>query len=144
MRYPYTLEPDGADYLVRFPGVPEALTGVSDPHAEKSEIADCLIAALAAYAAEGAPLPVPAHAAKATAAKASGVIDVPVLSQAKLALIRAMAEEEVGLRALARRLGNDPKQVARLVDFDHNSRIGDIERALAALGRQLELQSRAA
>jgi len=139
MRYPYTLEPDGADFLVRFPGVPEALTGVSDPESEKGEITDCLITALAAYAAGGEHLPAPAHTAEA-----AGVIDVPVLIQAKLALIRAIAEEDVGLRALARRLGVDPRQVSRLVDLDHNSRIGDIEQALAVLGRQLELQSRAA
>jgi len=139
MRYPYTIEPDGAEYLVCFPGVPEALTGVADPEAGRDEIADCLISALAAYAADAAPLPTPAPAAET-----AGAIDVPVLIQAKLALIRAMAEEDVGLRALARRLDVDPRQVSRLVDLDHNSRIGDIERALAALGRQLELHAWAA
>jgi len=139
MQYAYTIEPDGADYLVRFPGVPEALTGVSDPKAERDGIADCLITALAAYAADGAPLPAPGDVDAP-----AGAIDVPLLIQAKLALIRAMAEEEMGLRALARRLGVDPKQVSRLIDLDHNSRVGDIERALAVLGRHLELHASAA
>lgn len=139
MRYAFTLECDGAAWLVRFPGVAEALTGVDDPEAERAEIADCLIAALAAYAADGAASPSPREIAAP-----AGVIDVPLLAQAKLALIRAMAEEKLGIRGLARRLGVDPKQAARLVDLDHNSRIGEIERALAALGRRIELQAKAA
>ena len=139
MRYAFTLERDGAAWLVRFPGIAEALTGVDDPEAERAEIADCLITALAACAADGAPLP----AAPEIAAPA-GVIDVPLLVQAKLALIRAMAEEKPGIRGLARRLGVDPRQVARLVDLDLYCRIAELERALASLGRRIELQAKAA
>ncbi len=139
MKYPFVLERDEDGWLVRFPDVPEALTGVRDPEAEQEEIADCLITALAAYAANGEPFP---HASPDT--DAAGVIAVPALIQAKLALIRAMTEEGIGLRELARRLGADPKQVHRLLDLNHRSHIDALERALAALGRRLAISARAA
>ena len=40
---------------------------------------------------------------------------------------------------LARLLDVDEKAVRRLLDFDHQSHIGQIERALAMLGRRLEV-----
>ncbi len=139
MKYVYTLERDGDAWLVRFPDVPEALTGVADPDSEREAIADCLITALAAYAAGGEPFP-PARRQSG----AAGSITVPALIQAKLALMRAMAEEGIGLRELARRMGCDPKQVHRLLDLDHRSRIGEIERALQFLGRSLDVTARTA
>ncbi len=139
MRYAFILERDGDGWLVRFPDVPEALTAVRDPDAERNEIADCLVTALAAYASNGESFP-----RASSVADAAGVVDVPALIQAKLALMRAMTEEGIGLRALARRLGVDPRQVHRLLDLDHRSHINAVERALAALGRRIEISACAA
>ncbi|HEX5079234.1 MAG TPA: hypothetical protein VFV80_08795 [Geminicoccaceae bacterium] len=41
---------------------------------------------------------------------------------------------------LARRLGLQENAVRRLLDLDHRSHIDQVDRALAALGRRLELR----
>jgi antitoxin HicB len=49
---------------------------------------------------------------------------------------------EAGLTqvALGERLGCDPRQVRRLLDLDHSSRLDQPEAALAALGKRLVLE----
>jgi antitoxin HicB len=52
--YQYTLErEDNGWWLVRFPGVPEALTEGETEGEARANAADCLIAALEGYAAWG-------------------------------------------------------------------------------------------
>lgn len=137
MRYPYALEKDGEDWLVRFRNVPEALTSVSrrDDHAEMQ---DCLITALAGYAKQGRRSPPPSK--PASDRSDDGFIHVPTLVQAKLELIRRLGQSTYSQKDLAAMLGVDPKQVQRLLNLNHRSHIGEVEAALAKFGADLTVK----
>ena len=71
-------------------------------------------------------------------------IALPVLLEAKLALMRRMHETGTTKVDLARLLGVSEGAVRRLLRFDHRSHIGRIEAALARLGSRLDLRLRTA
>ena len=60
------------------------------------------------------------------------------------ALAQAMIDEGISNVALAKRLGVTEAVVRKLLDLDHRSHIGQVERALAELGRRLEIRVKAA
>jgi antitoxin HicB len=132
--YPVNLEtePDG-QVNVTFDDVPEAITWGADRAEALRQAEDCLVSALACYVRDGRPLPRPSPA------RGRPVVAVPALDAAKLALHEAMLEAGATAELLAERLGKDAAAVRRLVDPLRASRIGDVERALAALGKRLEI-----
>ena len=72
------------------------------------------------------------------------LIALPVLIEAKLALMRRMHQTGTTKSGLARMLGISEGAVRRLLRFDHRSHIGQIETALERLGSRLELRLRRA
>lgn len=72
------------------------------------------------------------------------MIALPALVAAKIALYSAMRTDGVGNTALAARLGVTEGAVRRLLDLDHRSHIGQIEKALEALGQRLTITTQAA
>jgi antitoxin HicB len=62
------------------------------------------------------------------------------MAAAKLAIYEATRAAGLSQTALAERLGCDPRQVRRLLDLDHRSRIDQLEAALRALGKRLVLE----
>jgi len=72
------------------------------------------------------------------------MIALPALAAAKIALYNAMRDDEMGNTALATRLGVSEGAVRRLLDLDHRSHIGQIEKALKALGQRLTVTTQAA
>ncbi len=73
-------------------------------------------------------------------ARGRPVVILPPLVAAKLALYEAMRAQQMTRTELARRLGLQENAVRRLLDLDHRSHIDQIDRALAALGKRLEVQ----
>lgn len=65
---------------------------------------------------------------------------LPPLVAAKLALYEAMRAQRITRTELARRLGLQENAVRRLLDLDHRSHIDQVDRALAALGKRLEVR----
>ena len=65
---------------------------------------------------------------------------LPPLVAAKLALYEAMRAEGISRSEVARRLGLQENAVRRLFDLDHRSHIDQLDRALAALGKRLEVR----
>ncbi len=65
---------------------------------------------------------------------------MPSLPAAKLALYQAMREAGLTNVALGRCLKVSEAAVRRLIDLDHRSHIGQIEGALAALGKRLVVE----
>ncbi|MBW2618591.1 MAG: hypothetical protein JRC92_06925 [Deltaproteobacteria bacterium] len=63
---------------------------------------------------------------------------------AKLAIYQAMHDQEVSQLELAERLGCDARQVRRILDLDHASRLDQLEAALKALGKRLVVDIREA
>jgi antitoxin HicB len=132
--YPVHLErqADGS-VLVTFPDVPEAVTDGTDPDEALREAQDALIAALGGYINARRPIPGPSS-------MKGPRIHLPSLIAAKLALYQAMWEAGLTAVALAKRLGLSEGAVRRLLDLDHRSHIGQLEAALAALGKRLSVE----
>ena len=70
------------------------------------------------------------------------LITLPALVAAKLELYRRMCETGTTRVALARMIGVDERAVRRLLAYRHRSHIGQIEAALAKLGKRLEISVR--
>lgn len=131
--YPAEIAPSAGGVTVTFPDVPEAIATGPSMEDALEQARDALISALSFYVDEGEPLPI------ASSAEGRPMIGVSILEAAKLALHDAMVSGKITNMELARRLGLDEKAVRRLRDPLHRSHIGQIETALQALGRRVEL-----
>lgn len=136
MRYEYPIhlerQADGS-MLVMFPDVPEAVTDGSDQNEALQEGQDALIAALGGYINARRPIPEPSS-------MQGPRVHLPPLIAAKLALYQAMGEMGLTAVALGKRLGLSEGAVRRLLDLDHRSHIGQVETALAALGKHMSVE----
>jgi antitoxin HicB len=135
--YPYEVYDDGGSWQVRFPDVPEALTE-GETEAEAHSLApDALLAALGAIAKLRRPIPTPSSPGEHH-------VVVPMLQSAKLALYQAMREHDLTNVAFAEMLGKHENDVRRMLDLDHQTKIGSLENALTQLGKQVAIEVRAA
>jgi antitoxin HicB len=140
-RYPVRMLPDdNGTVLVTFPDVPEAITFGENEQDALTRAAEALEAALSIYIDRNADIP----KASQPKAKVSLVIGLPALTNAKISLYAAMRRAGVTRAELARQLGWQKSQVGRLLDLNHESRLDQIERALRALGKRLEIRVTAA
>lgn len=138
--YPCVLTPEeNGGYSVSFPDVPEALTCGDDRSESLTLAEDALAAALGAYVHCGEDIPVPS-----IAAKGQPLVAVRPVVAAKLALYSAIRRQGITKVALAARLGVSEGAVRKLLNPDHRSHIGRVERALQAVGRGLVVEDRAA
>jgi antitoxin HicB len=135
--YPARLTPDSGGFVVTFPDVPEAHTQGGCAAEALAEAVDALVAALGIYVEQRRALPRPSRPKRG-----QRLVALPSLVAAKAALYRAMGESRISNVALARRLGLTENAVRRLIDPDHRSHIGQIEAALAALGKHLRIEVR--
>lgn len=135
MYYPATFTKDTNNtFLVEFRDIPEAV-GVG----ETLEIAyqsalDGLETAFGIYMDERRPIPAPSSVQDGEHA-----IYLPVSVQAKLALYHEMLSQGVTKAELARRLKVNQKQVDRLWDLTHSSKLEAIEKAFEKLGKRLSI-----
>jgi antitoxin HicB len=136
--YPYTVyQSDDGAWQVRFPDVPEALTE-GDTEAEAHALAtDVLLAALGALCKLRRDLPEPS-------VSGDHFVVVPMLPAAKLALCQAMREQGLNNVTLAYKLGKQESEVRRMLDLDHQTKIGTVENALWHLGKQVATEVRQA
>lgn len=72
------------------------------------------------------------------------VIHQPALVEAKVALWNAMRDKGMRKADLCRLLNAAQTKVDRLLDFEHSSKIEQVESALAALGKRLAVSVEAA
>ena len=139
-RYPAAFEPgDEGGFVVTFPDIPEAITDGPDMASARVIAADALGVALLTYAELGRPIPV---------ARALGKGEVLIAPDpevaAKLAVIEAFKAAEISKTELARRMGKDEREVRRILDPDHGTKLGALTEALAVLGRRLVIGVEAA
>lgn len=134
MIYPVTLteDPESGQIMARFPDVPEAITVAKSREDAMSWALDALIVALSGYMDSGRAIP---SASKVGSGESS--VALPVLVAAKLAVYEAMREQGLTQLSLAQKLGTDPRQVRRILDLDHRSRMDQVEDALESLGKRL-------
>jgi antitoxin HicB len=118
--------------IVSFPDVPEAITqgrGAADALAMAEE---ALGLALLSYLQRGKPLPKPR-------AKGRDLVDIAVAPDvaAKLAVLESFAAAGMTKSELARRIGRDEKEVRRILDPKHPTKLPALTAALRALGKRL-------
>lgn len=135
--YPVNLTFDETDggFVVTFPDVPEAITQGSDVTDALTQAADALEEAIAGRIRRGDPIPEPSEPGPN-----QPVILVPALTAAKAALYLALGEAGISKSELAARLGCDEKEVRRLLDPKHLSKLPRIQKALAALGKRIAVR----
>ena len=117
--YPASVVRDEAGfYLVTFPDFPEAATDGESHEAALEEASDALEEAIAGRMNRGDAIP---HPGKRKARQA--LVPVPAQMAVKAALY--MAEKEAGIRntELANRLDADEKEIRRLLDTHHRSKL---------------------
>jgi antitoxin HicB len=136
--YPAAIKPDEEDFLyVSFRDLPEAYTDGRSLEEAMREAADCLDEAIAGRIRREEDIPPPSRPRRG-----ERLVAVPPLTAAKAALYLALRESGTSKLALARRLGIDQKDMRRLCDPRHRSRIGAIADALRALGKALVIDVR--
>lgn len=135
MYYPATLTPDtNGTFLVEFRDIPEAV-GVGETHEEACQSAlDGLETAFGIYMDDRRPIPAPSELQDGEHA-----IYLPVAVQTKLALYSEMLKQGITKAELARRLKVNQKQIDRLWDLTHSSKLEMLEKAFGVLGKRLSL-----
>ena len=132
--YPVTLTPDADDggFVVTFVDASEAITQGEDVEGALREAADCLEEAIANRIVTGVSIPKTSPVKKGRYA-----VPLPAQTAAKAALYMAIQEAKVTKTELAKRLCCDEKEVRRLLDPRHPSKLSRLESALAAVGQRL-------
>ena len=132
--YPATLTPDKKDggFVVKFGDVPEAITQGENVDDALSEAADCLEEAIANRIVLGLLIPKPSRFKKGQYA-----VSLPAQTAAKAALYIAIGEARITKVELAKRLRCNEKEVRRLLDPHHPSKLPRIESASAVMGQKL-------
>ncbi len=95
---------------------------------------DALVTIISAKIADGDPVPTPSRHKPG-----QRTVTLPPLEATKVTIYVEMRRQGVTKAELARRLGQDPKQVDRLLDVLHASRHDQLDKALAALGKRIEI-----
>jgi antitoxin HicB len=128
---------DDGGFIITFRDVPEAITQAESLDACLIEASDCLDEAVAGRIDDGLEIPKPSKLK--TNEK---MINLPAQIAIKAALYIAMQEKKVNKSELARRLNVDVREVRRMLNPHHGTKLPSMEQALSALGKQLELHVR--
>lgn len=137
--YPVSINrKNGLEYQATMPDFPEtSILGLSlEEVLSKADI--CLTHAVAARIRKNQPVPQPST----LPGKNRHWAVLPAQLSAKAALYLAMRESGISKVALARRLNHDEKEIRRMLDPHHPSKLPRIEAALAALGMRLVVEMR--
>lgn len=118
--------------VVSFPDVPEAITQGRDVEDARDMAEEALGLALLTYLQREKPLPRPR-------AKGRSLVEVVVAPDvaAKLAVLEAFRDSGVSKADLARRIGKDEKEIRRILDPKHPTKLPALTAALRALGKRL-------
>jgi len=132
--YPASFIPEDDDkgFHVRFPDLPEALTGGEDLDDTFTQAADALAEAIAGRIVRGDEIPPPSKPKRG-----QHLISVPLYLAPKLALYLAMRERRIPNTDLARRLGVSETVVRRMLNPRHNTKPEKLQAALVALGKRI-------
>jgi antitoxin HicB len=123
---------DERGIVVTFPDVPEAITQGDDVADARVQAEEALGLALLTYPQRGLPLPV-------RKARGRGLKPIAVAPEiaAKLAVLDAFRSAKLTKKELWRRLGKDEKEVRRILDPRHRTKLPALRTTLNVLGRRL-------
>jgi antitoxin HicB len=118
--------------VITFRDVPEAITQGKGERDALWQAADCLEEAIAGRIADGRDIPTASRAVRG-----ERLVPVPAPMAAKAALYLAMREAGITNVQLARKLGCDEKEVRRMLDPRHPTKLPRIKEALDTFGKRL-------
>lgn len=118
--------------VVSFPDVPEAITQGRDLADARAMAEEALGLALLTYLAGRLSLP----KAKSKDKKLVPIAVAPDVA-GKLAVLESFAASGISKSELARRIGKDEKEVRRILDPKHATKLPALTAALRALGKRL-------
>ena len=144
MRYVYPCditgnETDGDGFVAIFPDVNGAITGGFTFREALINAEDCLVVALAACVDCQEELPTPSPYQDG-----QELLTVQPVVAAQLDLYTAMRQQKLSTADLAARLGICEDDAAALVNLDYRTPIGEVAKALRAVGCDLAVAERAA
>jgi antitoxin HicB len=130
--YPAKVKDYPGEALVQFRDLPEAIAGGADRAEALASAEEVLEAALWFRLKEGQHIPSPS-------APRRGEVMVPVKAgmAAKVAFAAAFRASRLSQSELARRLKVDAKEVRRMLDPKHATKIEKLDDGIRALGRRL-------
>ena len=131
--FPVTLTTDEVDggFTVTFRDLPEAITQGENIKNALNEAADCLEEAIANRVIRRLPVPVPSEANEN-----EYMVTTPLQTSFEASIWLAMQEKNLNQTQLAQTLRVDEKEVRRILDPSHNTKLETLERSLLALGKR--------
>ena len=135
MQYPARFRKSDGFLVVTFPDVPEAITQGDDIDDARRHALDAFETALDFYFEDGRAIPLPS-----APKRGQKLIELPPSVAAKILLHNEMVHQRVRPVELAKRLGVPRQEITRMLDWRHNTKIDTTAKALAALGKRLELR----
>lgn len=133
--YPAILTQDEGEIVVSFPDLPEALTSGRDQPEALALAEDCLTEAIAGRIDDDEEIPRPSK----VAAPALAVI-LPAQMALKASLYLTMRQQRVSKIALAKLMDVNEKEIRRILDPHHGTKLPTIEQALKTLGKRIHIQ----
>ncbi|OWO82998.1 type II toxin-antitoxin system HicB family antitoxin [Photorhabdus luminescens] len=133
MRYPVNLQSaDEGGFVVSFPDIPEALTQ-GDTREEALEMAlDALITAFEFYFEDSEKVPLPSSIT-------GDFVDVPISVAAKIMMLNTFIDSGLTQVELAERITVKKQEVQRIFNLRHSTKIDTVQRAIGAMGKNLEV-----
>ena len=138
--YAARFEPgDESGLVVSFPDVPEAITQGDDEADAIKQAREALGLALLTYPRRRLPVPL-------AKAKGRGFVQIAVAPEvaAKIAVLEAFQRAQITQSELGRRIGKDEKEVRRILNPRHDTKLTTLTAALGELGQQLVIGVQAA
>lgn len=137
MSYPVELTPDDNDtLLVTFPDVPGAITYGKNEDDALVNAVDVLESIFSVLISDRHDIPVPSPA------RGRRTVSPSLLGSLKISVYRAMRERGWRKADLARAMSLNPRQIDRLLDLRHSSTIAQLEGALTACGKRVDVDLR--
>lgn len=136
LRYPVILKKDSnGTLLVTAPDFPELVTFGENKAEALARAVDAIATVIQGRISDREKIPKPSEAKRG-----QFHVSLSTLIAAKLALYDLMIKTKTRKADLARKLGVHAPQIDRLLDLDHESRLDQIDSAVRALGKELEIR----
>ena len=132
--YPAKIQETGGAYLVTFRDIPFAATEGKTLNEALVQAVDCLEEAVASCIDDGDTITEPSKPRKG-----EYKIMLPAQTAAKTALYIAVKSAGISKSELARRMSVDEREIRRMLDPRHATKLPRIEEALSVLGCHLSI-----
>jgi len=120
--------------MAEFRDVPGAMTEAATEQEALYWAKDALLVLLSGYMDKHRPIPAPSERRRG-----EQLVEVPPMQAMKLAIYQAMLDQDVTQASLAASMGVDGRQLRRILDLDHSTRLDHLVRALEVLGKQVSV-----